>query len=409
MQKIIARIDDENGCPLYKVGDGMEFMSPSVLGINFAPVCMRAVFALAGTLLRIQHGENLNDFRHIYCGGCTEGQAWFTFKSDNVLTVRRLTPDFAQFALNALSNMKIFHGIRPQLLERILPMLREKRPVPGEEIIRAGEPGRSMHIIVSGAFEVVKTDHEEEHVLVTLGPGETFGEMSLITGDAASASVRCKEAGILLEISRDDFPRLVGQVPALGLTLARILSARLNNTNSSIAEQAKKGLIGRLEMIPPAELIQSMAAGAQTGTLQAWHEGRTFSLYIEGGQPMDGKLGTLVGEAAAYEFLGWHKGPFRFEPGKKDIPRTILLDSVGLLLEGMRRRDEAVYEESRRITGGADSIHSAPTRRVASSSDEPIPQPPSDVNPAEIAGRPTEKVLRRDTDRRHPPEAPAAQ
>ena len=48
-----------------------------------------------------------------------------------------------------------------------------------------------------------------------------------------------------------------------------------------------------------------------------------------------------VGEEVFYEFLSWSKGNFRFEPIRKEAPeKQVQRDTVGLLLEGMRRVDE---------------------------------------------------------------------
>src|SRR5688572_27778431 len=165
--------------------------------------------------------------------------------------------------------------------------------------------------------------------------------MSLVTGEPASAEVLSRDGGTLLEIHRDDFPRLVGQIPALGLTLARILSARLTRTSAYVIEQIRKGILGRLEMIPPAELIQAMNVSNQTGLLTALSGSRSFSLYFDNGQPVDAVLGEATGEEAVYQFMTWHQGSFRFEPGPQERTRTVKVDAMGLLLEGLRRRDES--------------------------------------------------------------------
>lgn len=341
MKKIIAIVAEEKGCPLYHKGDGMEFNAPAVAGLNYTPVCMKAVQTFATTLMRLQQGANPGSFQSVHCGGCREGEAWFGFRREEAEKGHSLSPEAARFAMSGLTHVKIFSGVRPQLLERVLPLLRERKCEAGETVIRGGDAGQSLCIIAQGAFEVLKESAGENTVIATLEVGDCFGEMSLVTGEPASATVRCRDGGSILEIHRDDFPRLVGQIPALGLTLARLLSARLTRTSAYVIEQIRKGILGRLEMIPPSELIQAMNVSNQTGTLSALSGDRSFSLYLENGQPIDASLGDHHGEDAVYEFITWHQGSFRFEPGPQKRDRTIRTDAVGLLLEGLRRRDES--------------------------------------------------------------------
>ena len=341
MKKIIAVVEEEKGCPLYHAGEGMEFLTPAVAGLNYTPVCMKAVQTFASPLVKLQQGANPASFQRVHCGGCREGEAWFSFKKEEAERVHSLSPQAAKFALTGLSHVKIFSGIRPKHLERILPLLRERQCEAGEIVIHAGETGQSMGIIASGQFDVIKESAGEHTTIATLEVGDCFGEMSVVTGEPASAEVLCRGGGSILEIHRDDFPRLVGQIPALGLTLARILSARLTRTSAYVIEQIRKGILGRLEMIPPAELIQAMNVSNQTGLLTVLSGSETFTLYFENGQPVDSALGAVVGEEAVYLFMGWHQGSFRFEPGALEKQRTVKVDAMGMLLEGLRRRDEA--------------------------------------------------------------------
>ncbi|MBI4564417.1 MAG: DUF4388 domain-containing protein [Planctomycetes bacterium] len=346
MPKIFARVDEEQACPLYRRGEGMEFAFPSVLGMGCVPVCMKAVMTFATTLLRLQRGEDPASFTRVFCGGCT-GKAWFSFSKEPEGAAARFPPDAAASVLRALSRSPLFAGLRTSYLERILPLLRARRCQPGETIIQQGQVGRAMAVILGGEYEVLQQSGSDQSVIATFGPGDCFGEMALITGEATSATVRCRAGGTLLEIHRDDFPRLVGHVPAVGLALARILSTRLNRTSSWIIEQIKKGILGRLEMIPPADLLQAMNVSNQTGVLLAFSADHTFSLHMENGQPVHAQLGQQAGEEAVYAFLGWAEGSFRFEPGAHHPARSIHTDSTGLLLEAMRRKDEATSRLAR--------------------------------------------------------------
>jgi len=64
---------------------------------------------------------------------------------------------------------------------------------PGQVIIRENTPGDSAYIILSGRVEVTKRIEGQPVVLVRLGPGSIFGEMSLLDGSPRSATATAME------------------------------------------------------------------------------------------------------------------------------------------------------------------------------------------------------------------------
>ena len=127
----------------------------------------------------------------------------------------------------------------------------------------------------------------------------------------------------------------------MGMTLARILANRLARSSSWVLEEIKRGIIGRLDLITPVELIQAMNVNNQTGLLTVQSDRANAAIYFLDGQVADVQIGERRGEEAFFDFLAWSRGTFRFQPGTRDIARSIPGDTVGLLLEGMRRQDEA--------------------------------------------------------------------
>ncbi len=377
VRKVIARVDEEHGCPLYHKGDTVEFSYPAVEGVDFAPVCMRAVIAFAGNIAAVRNGDSPLNHQHVYCGGCDQGKAWFHFGVEAAMTTFRVAPQFATFALNALGKMKLFSGARVSLLERVLPLLRERRVLDGEVVITRGQPGRALFIIVIGQFAVFSVDdHGVEHQLATLSIGDCFGEMSLITGEAASATVRAAGPGVLLEVTKEDFPRLLSVVPTMGMTLARILANRLARSSTHVLEEIKRGIIGRLDMISAAEIIQAMNVANQTGVLSVQGENRSAQVYFNEGQVADVRAGDKTGEDAFYDLIGWKRGTFRFHPGPKDIKRTIQCDTIGLLLEGMRRMDETRETQRIQAQGPLPSLLDPPAPAPPPEPQEAAPPPP---------------------------------
>ncbi len=110
---------------------------------------------------------------------------------------------------------------------------------PGVEIIREGEPGDFMMLLVEGRIEVFKQDHwNTPHRIAALEAGATLGEMSMIDGEPRFASCIAVEPSIVTVLSRASLARIIIEQPMLGakvlMELALMLSRRLRETSSRL-------------------------------------------------------------------------------------------------------------------------------------------------------------------------------
>jgi len=95
----------------------------------------------------------------------------------------------------------------------------------------------SLYAIVTGSTKVYTTDDDgTEKVLATMGPGEIFGEYSLIDGQPRSAAVATLEPTEALCISHTDFRRFVVGAPDILWKVLESLTARMRRHNSEIIE-----------------------------------------------------------------------------------------------------------------------------------------------------------------------------
>ncbi len=106
----------------------------------------------------------------------------------------------------------------------------------GQTILRQGEPGGYFYVICSGKAEVVFSGQGVSTVLAVLGPGDYFGEMSLLTGEPTSAAVVAAEECRTLLIPKEGFARLLEELPALSNRLVNTLSQRLRRVNEGVWE-----------------------------------------------------------------------------------------------------------------------------------------------------------------------------
>jgi len=342
MTRIYVACESEVGCPLYKRGARLEFTPPSVIGADGAPVCAAAVEALQKPVARIAAGAPPAAHARTFCGGCAGGKAWWTPEPPQREVETLASIAATQAILKYVSKMKLFSGIHIAKLMRLARFMQEREIPPRQQVIVRGRPGEAFYVVTEGEFEVVQHDeHQVESTLAVLPTGECFGEMSLITGEPASATVRARGPAKVIAVSKENFHNMLAAAPEIAITLARILANRLARTGRWVIEELKKGLVGRLELISPAELIQAMNVNSQTGMLIVQNGENNLTIYLHDGQVVEVALGDKKGEEAFFEFLGWARGQFRFEPVRKDQPvRQVQQDTMGLLLEGMRRVDE---------------------------------------------------------------------
>ncbi len=96
----------------------------------------------------------------------------------------------------------------------------------GTVVMRQGRQGRSAWIIHSGRCTVQQTQDGVTRTLREMGPGEIFGELSLLTGAPASATVRAAVDSELIEVTADTFERELSSMSPWMRTLVRLLAER---------------------------------------------------------------------------------------------------------------------------------------------------------------------------------------
>jgi ATP-binding cassette subfamily B protein len=119
--------------------------------------------------------------------------------------------------LNAarLSRVGLFRGLSPAVLESIAQRLHLHRFGADEPVVRQGETGDRMYLVMSGRLEVAVEDPLGPRRVAVLSEGDHFGEMALLTGEPRTATVRTIEGCELLALSIRDFNDLISRDPTL--------------------------------------------------------------------------------------------------------------------------------------------------------------------------------------------------
>ena len=101
----------------------------------------------------------------------------------------------------------------------------------GEVIVRQGESGDSIFVILEGQVEVVLTHIETTRQLAVLGEGDFFGEMEIFDASTRSATVRAKGDARILTVDKTTLMRRLQEDPTLAFHFLEILSTRLRRSN----------------------------------------------------------------------------------------------------------------------------------------------------------------------------------
>ncbi|HEX6108387.1 MAG TPA: patatin-like phospholipase family protein, partial [Ktedonobacteraceae bacterium] len=129
----------------------------------------------------------------------------------------------------------LFRNLQPGETANILARLQPASYERGARVLERGVWNGQLYIIASGVVSVLlQEDAGNGARIAQLGPGECFGEMSLITGEPPSATVRADEDITLWALPQADFLTLIGTCPTLLQNINSILSLRLARTNRQI-------------------------------------------------------------------------------------------------------------------------------------------------------------------------------
>lgn len=98
----------------------------------------------------------------------------------------------------------------------------------GEAIFRAGQPGYGAYLVQSGRVDLVREGPDGEEIqLRSVGPGEVFGELAILTGGNRLASAIAREATVCEVIGANHFNSLIGAAPPVVRALMRIYAGIL--------------------------------------------------------------------------------------------------------------------------------------------------------------------------------------
>ena len=130
----------------------------------------------------------------------------------------------------------LFDDLSQDAFVELVNKLEYHRHVPGQLIIREGDPGRSFYVIVEGKVRIYKLGADEKEItLAHLGEGAFFGEMALLSGAPRTANVVAEEDTEILEVSDVVLRELAAKYPQVVNSLKNFYRQRLLNNVMAIS------------------------------------------------------------------------------------------------------------------------------------------------------------------------------
>ena len=149
--------------------------------------------------------------------------------------------------LTFLREVRLFKDIAQPELTTLAETLRERPLKRGQVLVREGEAGEEMFVVLRGSMVISKAvTGRVEQVLARIGPGDFFGEMSLFDRSPRSATVQADADATLLVLDREALRRLTELSPraaaAFFYALVQVFIERLRASGDLVAEVTRWGL-----------------------------------------------------------------------------------------------------------------------------------------------------------------------
>ncbi len=332
-----------DNCPFYTRGDTLQVRLPGVYShrthgcimpvTSFLPLGLEG----AGDEGRFESGFKHCSCRWAYCR--TRDLNRPANELEDMLTSE------GQLAVSFLEQLPapIARGVRERS-----SVLRYRK---GEMILEDQVAGEYFFVILSGAVRVTAQGADGRVLeLSTLRKGDCFGEMSLLTGAATSNRVEATEKCLLLAVARPEFHRLLSEFPLLSIILYRMLSKRIRVSNVRLTRLLAPGISGNLALFGIADIFQSILSSRLTGSLYVQEGLRQANFGFREGRLIYALLDDQEGAEALYAAFHWKDGVFYFNVNEPPPTENVADDTMGLLLEALRRLDESVATIENRAT-----------------------------------------------------------
>ena len=149
--------------------------------------------------------------------------------------------------LSVLRKHPMFSDLAPDAMDQLCRYAKLTSLKRGAVIFSKGDPGTSLYAVISGTVKIsVSSPDGRNAILNLIGPGEVFGEVSVLDGKARTTDGTANTNCEIFVIDRRDFMPFVRSQPTLAMKFIELLCARLRWTSEQVEQVILQDLPGRL-------------------------------------------------------------------------------------------------------------------------------------------------------------------
>jgi predicted acylesterase/phospholipase RssA len=211
--------------------------------------------------------------------------------------------------------LHLFEGLDSEVLEELVPNVEWISLPSGETLFRQGDAADATYFVISGRLRVVAEKPEGPRVLNEVGPGESVGEMALLTDDERSATVYAVRDAQLARLDEATFRRFVERHPRAMKRITEFVVRRLRFQSGRGAPD-RAGL-ATIAVVPagPGTPVASFAAGLASALAQHDSTSHVNRLRIDDalGRPRVGELPDEDPDAMRLvQWMNEHEAAYRY-------------------------------------------------------------------------------------------------
>ena len=138
---------------------------------------------------------------------------------------------------NLMATSPIFRPLDGQQRKSLIEQFKSREAPANEKILEEGQKGDGLYMLLSGKVEVSKKTDGKRQVLAHLKEGDVFGEMSLLTNQPVSATIKTLRKSIVLKLPRKTFSEILSTHPQLLAHISELSDERAKTTQAILSGQ----------------------------------------------------------------------------------------------------------------------------------------------------------------------------
>ena len=156
-------------------------------------------------------------------------------------------PNAPAGAEDFLRNLSLFAALDQERIEQIAARIQRREFAPGVTLFHQDMPGTMMYMLESGSVRVISIGRTgQELTLNVLGPGEVFGELSILDGEQRSATAITLAPTVVWLLSQIDLTRIMNEYPPVNQAMVQLLVDRVRATARRLEAMTFQDVLGRL-------------------------------------------------------------------------------------------------------------------------------------------------------------------